>query len=213
MVKFVNKEKLKRIGIIGGTFDPVHIGHLIIAEKVREEFFLERTLFIPAGIPPHKKEVFASPIHRLEMVKIAIKDNKYFQVDDIEIKKQKPAYTYDTIISMRSIYPKTELFFITGADMFYEIETWHRYRELVKEVIFLIAPRKVNEKKLFPKIPSLRYEFIHSPLMDISSSYIRSCLAERKSVKYLLPDGVLKYIRRYKLYEIGRDKEKNKRGR
>lgn len=196
---------------MGGTFDPIHIGHLIIAEKAREEFYLEKIFFIPAGIPPHKRESFAHYVHRLEMIKIAIKNNRYFQIDDTEIKKQKPAYTYDTVISFKSIYSHTEIFFIIGMDMFYELQTWYRYQDLVKEVIFLVAPRKVDEKKRLPKIPFLRYKFIHSPLIDISSSYIRSCLLENKSVKYLIPDEVIKYIRRHKLYETGRDKEKSRR--
>ena len=194
---------------MGGTFDPVHTGHLIIAEKAREEFALEKILFIPAGIPPHKKETFASPHHRFEMVKIAIKDNRYFKASDIEIKRRIPSYTYDTIRFLKKRNPEIEIFFITGEDIFYELKTWYRYKELVKDVIFLVAPRKDKKEKELSKIPHLKYKFIKSPFIDISSSYIRGCLAEGKSVKYLVPDGVIKYIRRYKLYGIRRTKEKN----
>jgi len=212
MVRPVNK-KHKRIGIIGGTFDPVHTGHLIIAEKAREEFALEKVLFIPAGTPPHKKKIFASPLHRFEMVRIAIRDNRYFEADDIEIKRGKISYTYDTVMSFKNRNPDAKIFFITGEDIFYELKTWHKYKDLVREVIFLVAPRKDKGKKAVPEIPYLKYKFIHSPFIDISSSYIRGCLAEGKSVKYLVPDDVANYIRRYKLYGIRRDKEKNKRGR
>jgi len=211
MARSVNKEH-KRIGIIGGTFDPVHIGHLIIAEKAREEFLLKKVLFIPAGIPPHKKKIFVSPSHRLEMVKIAIRDNRYFKVDDIEIKRGETSYTYDTVMSFKNKNPDIEIFFITGEDTFYELKTWHRYKELIREVIFLVAPRKDKKEKAVPKIPYLKYKFIHSPYIDISSSYIRDCFAKGKSVKYLLPDEIINYIRRYKLYGIRRDKEKDKRG-
>ncbi|MCM8777711.1 MAG: nicotinate-nucleotide adenylyltransferase [Candidatus Omnitrophica bacterium] len=210
MAKSVSK-KNKRIGIIGGTFDPVHIGHLIIAEKAREEFFLEKVIFIPAGIPPHKRETFVSPYHRFEMVKIAIRDNIYFEVSDIEIKREKPSYTFDTVMSLQKQNPNIDIFFITGEDIFYELKTWYRYKELVKNVVFLVAPRKDKIEKMVPGIPYLKYKFIHSPLIDISSSYIRGCLAEGKSVKYLISEGVIKYIRRHKLYGIRRNKEKNKR--
>ncbi|MCM8760448.1 MAG: nicotinate-nucleotide adenylyltransferase [Candidatus Omnitrophica bacterium] len=211
MDKSVSK-KHKRIGIIGGSFDPIHTGHLIIAEKAREEFFLEKVIFIPAGIPPHKKTTFASPYHRTEMTKIAIRDNRYFEVSDMEIKRQVPSHTYDTIRSFKKRNSEIEIFFITGEDNFYELKTWHRYEELVKDVVFLVAPRNSKKEKIAPKIPDLKYKFIHSPLTDISSSYIRSCLAEGKSVKYLIPEGVIKYIRRHKLYGIRRNKEESKRG-
>ncbi|HOL22710.1 MAG TPA: nicotinate-nucleotide adenylyltransferase [bacterium] len=210
MVKFGSK-KNKRIGVMGGTFDPVHTGHLIIAEKAREEFALEKILFIPAGIPPHKKETFASPYHRLKMVKIAISNNRHFKASDMEIKRDKPSYTFDTVISLKMQNKGAEIFFITGEDIFYELKTWYRYKELVKNVTFLIAPRKEKKKKEIPNIPHLKYKFIHSPLLDISSSYIRGCLTKGKSVKYLLPDRVIEYIRRHKLYENRRDKAKNKR--
>lgn len=202
MVRSVPEKNMSRIGIMGGTFDPIHIGHLIIAEKAREEFSLKKVFFIPAGIPPHKKETFASPFHRLEMVRTAIKGNRYFQIDDVEIKKQTPAYTYETVMYFKSLSPGTEIFFITGTDIFSELKTWYRYQDLVKEVTFLVAPRQMDEKKQLPEISFLKYRFIHSPVVDISSSYIRLCLSEGKSIKYLVPDGVVEYIRRHKLYGI-----------
>ncbi|MCX8082065.1 MAG: nicotinate-nucleotide adenylyltransferase [bacterium] len=207
-----DSKKHKRIGILGGSFDPIHIGHLIIAEKAREEFSLEKIIFIPAGIPPHKRKTFTPAQHRLEMIKIALENNKFFDVDDIEIRKNGPSYTYNTILYLKSKNPDTEIFFITGEDIFYELTTWYRYRDLVKNVIFLVAPRKEKRKKIL-KIPYLKYKFIHSPLIDISSSYIRYCLVKNESVKYLVPENVIKYIRSHKLYENRRIKRENKRGK
>ncbi|MGI6595177.1 MAG: nicotinate-nucleotide adenylyltransferase [Candidatus Ratteibacteria bacterium] len=201
----------RRIGMIGGTFDPIHIGHLIIAEKAREEFSLEKVLFITAGIPYHKKKTFAPASHRFEMVKTAIKDNKYFEVDDLEIKRPRSSYTFDTILVLKKRMPNADIFCITGEDIFNELKTWHRYKELVKNTVFLVAPRREKRVKTIPKIPHLKYYFIDSPFMDVASYSIRGCLKKDKSVKYLLSDSVIKYIRRYNLYGSNKDKDKNTR--
>ena len=194
----MGKSGSKRIGIMGGTFDPVHTGHLVIAEKARKEFLLDKVIFVPAGIPPHKRKAFVPPAHRFAMVKIAVAGNRYFEASDMEIKRQKPSYSYDTVVFVQSQNPGAEIFFITGEDAFCELKTWHRYKGLVKKTVFLVAPR--GKKRSVPEIPLLKYEFIDSPCMEISSSYVRNCLLNGKTVKYLIPDGVLKYIRRHCLY-------------
>ncbi len=195
-----DKSVTKKIGVMGGTFDPVHNGHLAIAEKAREEFGLERVLFVPSGIPPHKQKVFAPPVHRLAMVKIAVKDNKHFTVSDMEIKRRRPSYTYDTISLVKSMYPHMEIFFIAGEDALCEIKSWHRYEELVRMTIFLVAPRERKGSAGIPSVPFLECRFIDMPLLGMSSSYIRNCIWDKKTVKYLLPDEVLEYIRRQNLY-------------
>jgi nicotinate-nucleotide adenylyltransferase len=197
----------KRVGIMGGTFDPVHAGHLVIAEKAREEFMLDKVIFVPAGIPPQKRKAFVPPAHRFAMVKIAVSGNRYFEASDMEIKREKPSYSYDTVVFVQSQNPGAGIFFITGEDAFYELKTWHRYKGLAGKTVFLVAPRG-EKKRRIPEIPLLKYEFINSPCMEISSSYIRNCLSSGKTVKYSVPDGVLKYIRRHSLYGAQAGKRK-----
>ncbi len=196
------KSASKKIGIMGGTFDPVHTGHLVIAEKAREEFCLNKILFIPSGIPPHGKRTFVPAEQRFEMVRIAVAGNRYFEVCDIEIKRDKPSYTYDTISLIEIENPDTEIYFITGEDAFCDLLTWHRYRSLVRKTVFLVAPRLKKGPRRIPEIPFLRYRFINSPLMEISSSRIRNCFLEGKTVKYLVPDRVIEYARRHGLYGL-----------
>jgi nicotinate-nucleotide adenylyltransferase len=188
----------KKIGIFGGTFDPVHYGHLIIAERAREQFNLNLVIFVPAGIPPHKKKVYASPEDRFNMVKIAIMDNPFFKVSDIEIFKKDACYTYNTLKELKKKFPNYEIFLIIGEDSLYDIPNWYKANELVKEVIFLVAKRSENINFNI-KIP-IKYRIIDAPFIDISSTYIRSCIFENKTVKYLTPEGVIEYIKKKGLY-------------
>lgn len=194
----MGKLENKRIGILGGTFDPIHYGHLIIAEKGREEYELDIVFFIPTGIPPHKKKVYASPEDRKNMVEIAIKDNQFFKVLDIELKKERKCYTYETIMELKKIYPKNEFFLILGEDSFYDLPNWYKFDLLIKEVVFLVAKR--NEGKDLNVNFEVKYKIIHAPYLEISSTYIRNCIFENKSVKYLLPDLVIEYIKKKGLY-------------
>jgi len=196
----MDKLENKKIGLFGGTFDPVHTGHLIIAEKAREEFNLEKVIFIPSGISPHKKKVYASSIHRYTMVEIAIGDNPFFEISNIEIKKEKPSYTYTTVREIKKIYPDYKIFFIIGQDSLFDLPKWYKAKDLIKEVVFLVAKRnsdfnyKRNEN--FP----VNFKIINSPLIGISSTYIRTCIKEEKSIKYLLPEKVRIYIEKEKIY-------------
>ncbi len=196
----MGRSENKKIALFGGTFDPVHTGHLIIAEKAREEFNLEKVIFIPSNIPPHKKKVYASSLHRYNMVKIAIEDNPFFEISDIEIKKKEPSYTYVTVIRMKKIYPDYKIFFIIGQDSLFELPQWYKAKELIKEITFLVAKRYSNfnyrKEKNFP----VNFEIIHSPIIGISSTYIRTCIKAGKSVKYLLPEKVYDYIQKEKIY-------------
>ncbi len=188
----------KKIGILGGTFDPIHYGHLIIAERAREQFSLDSVIFIPCGIPPHKKKVYASPEDRFNMVKIAIKNNPFFKVSEIELFKKDVCYTYETLKELKKKMPDYEIFIIIGEDSLYDIPNWYKASELVKETIFLVAKRSKNLdfKINFP----VNYKVIEAPFLDISSTYIRNCIFEKKTVKYLTPDEVIEYIRKKGLY-------------
>lgn len=189
-----------KIGVMGGTFDPVHNGHLVIAEKAREEFNLKKVLFIPSGIPAHKQKVFAPSSHRLAMVKIAIENNKYFEASTLEVKRKKPSYTYDTVSLLNIRYQVKKIYFIVGEDALSDIKSWYRYEDLIKKVIFLVAPREHKDSVNIPVIPFLEYRFLNIPRWDISSSYIRNCISSEKTVKYLLPDRVIRYIKNRGLY-------------
>jgi len=196
----MDKLENKKIAFFGGTFDPIHIGHLIIAEKAREEFNLEKVIFIPSNIPPHKKKSYASPIQRFNMVKIAINDNSFFNISDIEIKNEGISYTYKTIKKMKELYYEYNIFFIIGQDSLMDLQNWYRADELIKEVVFLVAKResefKYEKRNEFP----VNFKFINSPIIQISSTYIRTCIREKKSIKYLLPEKVRLYIKKEGIY-------------
>ncbi|RKY31021.1 MAG: nicotinate (nicotinamide) nucleotide adenylyltransferase [Candidatus Omnitrophota bacterium] len=189
-----------KIGIFGGCFDPVHIGHLVIAEFAYLQFNLEKIIFIPAKIPPHKEKVFATPTQRLEMLRLAISDNENFEVSDMEIKREGPSYTYDTIISFKMNNPGKKIYLIIGEDEFVNLHSWYKINELVKEVIFLVAPRFGKEIKMPHPDLNLKYEKIDSPRIEVSSSFLRNQISSGIYPKYLIPERVLEYIKKERLY-------------
>ncbi len=189
-----------KIGILGGTFNPIHNGHLIIAEQVRIRFGLSKVLFIPCNIPYHKKSIgLASAKHRLAMVKLAIKDNPYFEASDIEIKRGGLTYSIDTIRYLKNTYPaNTQFYFIIGVDSLPELPLWREIKTLAKLCRFIAIDRPgfVRPKlKLSFRISNLVY-----PLIDISSSKIRQEVKQKHSIKYLVPGSVQQYINKHKLY-------------
>lgn len=199
-----------RIGIFGGTFDPVHTGHLIIAEYAREMLKLDKIVFVPNGNPPHKNSYFTEKIHRFEMLQIAVEDNKYFDVSDIEIKKDVHCYTLDTLFELKKIFFE-KIFFIMGADSLISIKTWYKYTELLKICNFVVFPRIINDEiwnngKLTKWLSDnleeekSKFYFVDFPILEISSSEIRSNLLQKKSVKYLVPSKVIEYIFEKGLY-------------
>ena len=189
-----------KVGIFGGCFDPVHIGHLIIAEFACLQFNLEKVIFVPAKIPPHKKKVSATPQQRLEMLKLAIGGNKNFEISDIEVKREGPSYTYDTVISFKSTNPGAQFYFLIGEDAFEELHTWYKIEKLVEEIIFLVAPRFEREIKIPDWNFKVKYEKIDSPRIEISSSFLRNLISSGIYPKYLIPEKVLDYIKKEKIY-------------
>lgn len=193
-----------RIGIMGGTFNPVHNAHLIIAELAREEYALSRVIFITSGNPPHKETMLGAR-HRFNMTHLAIEGNDGFSEDDFEISRDEKSYTVHTLEYLKNKYPSDELFFIIGEDSLCDLSTWYKPQEILNMANILVFPRK-SRKSLEYEINSARKKFdggifaIDAPLMEISSTDIRNRIASGKTVRYMLPDKVLRYIEENNLY-------------
>jgi len=196
-----------RVGVFGGTFDPIHIGHLVAAEETRVQLSLERVVFVPAGLPPHKLANHISPVeHRLAMVQLAIASNPYFTVSRVDIDRFGPCYTVDTMELLRDEWgPGTELYFIMGSDSLADILTWHKPERLIRLCRLAVVKRPgydvdIEElDRLLPGIAS-RVRFINSPLIDVASCDIRRRVREGLSIKYQVPEAVEKYIYEHGLY-------------
>jgi len=208
------KGQYKRIGISGGTFDPIHYGHLVIAEEIRETMGLEKVIFIPSGNPPHKKNIkVTQAIHRYNMVKLAIDSNPYFEVSTIEIEREGYSYTIDTLKQLKQIYGQdTTLFFMTGADVIPELVTWRSFENLFTLCEFVAVLRPGFEREsLLEKIEYYKNNYkaiihiVDAPLIGISSTIIRERVKKGKTIKYLVPESVEKYIKENGLYSFDRN--------
>lgn len=207
--------------MFGGTFNPIHLGHLRGAEEIREAFRLEEVIFIPSSIPPHKgTEKVIEAKHRLEMVRLAIGSNAYFSSSDIELSRPGKSYSIDTIRYFREKH-RDSLFFILGRDAFVEIETWREFQNLFSFCHFIVMTRPGSQKDTLSSqlpgalTPTFRYEpqekaWLHLSgnrlylkeisFLDISSTRIRKLIEKGESVRYLIPSGVEAYIRKNGLY-------------
>ncbi|KXG77041.1 nicotinate-nucleotide adenylyltransferase [Thermotalea metallivorans] len=203
------KEKMERIALMGGTFDPIHHGHLVIAEQIRCEYHLDKVVFIPAGIPPHKSNLqVADAKHRYFMTLLATVTNPYFEVSKIEIEDDQVSYTIHTIKKLKKIYPEnTELYFITGADAICDLDTWKDVKELLHLCNFIAATRPGLESPLIDeKIEELQSKYeakirkMDVPALAISSTDIRRRRKAGQSIKYLVPEPVEYYIYKNGLY-------------
>ena len=209
----------EQIIIFGGTFDPIHYGHLIAARAVAEHFGFRRVTFMPAMVPPHKggaSHESAPAADRLEMVRLAVADSGMFDVSDIELQRDGPSYTFDTLMSLRRQYGhEADLHWIIGADMLEDLPTWHKAGEVIEMARVITAARPPYSERIPAVLEGLRANFtaeqvarlgdgvVPTPLIDISSTNIRRRLAEAKPVRYLTPDAVIGYICRRGLYEAG----------
>ena len=195
-----------KIGIMGGTFDPIHNGHLFIAEQVRVKYKLDKVLFIPSGNPPHKKDLdIADSTHRYNMVNLAIANNYYFFSSLIEINRGGETYTIDTLKELKLLYPNAQLYFIIGYDAISVINTWKDYESLFDYTKFIVVSRNV------PRIETLDFlhenfydsiDYFETPVIDISSTQIRKNIDINKSIKYMVGSTVEKYIYKYNLYKV-----------
>lgn len=200
---------MKNIGIMGGTFNPIHIGHLIAAQEVLKRMNMDRIIFIPTGNPPHKKKGEVIPSSdRYEMVKLAVKRNEGFEVSDIEIKRAGQTYTYDTLKELHNIYYETQFYFIIGFDTLKEIDTWKKVNDVCNMTNFIVVNRgnttkEIKEEILFKeKKYGCEFILVEIPDIDVSSTDIRDRIKNNKSIKYLVTDDVEEYIKQKGLYKF-----------
>jgi nicotinate-nucleotide adenylyltransferase len=212
---------MRLVGILGGTFNPIHYGHLRMAQELATSLNLSEVRFIPSANPPHKDDVMVSAEHRTNMVELAIADNPLFTLDRCEMERQGASYTIDTLIALReSLGGDVALCLIMGSDQFVKLNTWHRWQSLLDyaHIILVQRPSSQPQDKLPAELETLlrdHYTELHDDLMhesagfitmqpisaqDISSTQIRALLKDIKSIRYLLPEKVAEYIAQNKLY-------------
>lgn len=202
-------QKKSKIGIMGGTFDPIHIGHLVTAEAVRIEYNLEKVLFIPAGYPPHKQDLLVTPaLQRYIMTVMATISNTAFVVSSIEMERPGPSYTIDTIRDLISHYGElTEFYFITGADAVSDLPTWSHIEDLLDLCHFVGATRPGcistidSVIQYFGNKGRQRIHRLTIPELEISSTDIRDRVKKGRSIKYIVPESVEQYILNEGLYK------------
>lgn len=191
-----------KIGIMGGTFNPVHLAHLMLAERAREEFSLERVLFMPSGQPAYKKEIAILPAEiRMELLRLAIQGNPYFEVSDLELRRTGDTYTADTVLELKQLRGQDDLYFIIGGDSLMYLDKWNRPEVIFANMHILAAARPgAKQDALEKKADDLKKTFgadialFAMPQMDISSTEIRKRLKENKSIRYLVPKAVEEYL-------------------
>ncbi|HHT43400.1 MAG TPA: nicotinate-nucleotide adenylyltransferase [Firmicutes bacterium] len=201
--------KRVKVGIMGGTFDPIHYGHLVTAEGARYTFGLDQVLFLPAGRPPHKRNTQVTDSeHRYMMTVLATLTNPYFEVSRLEIDRKGTSYTIDTLRILREQYgPEAELFFITGADAIFDISSWKNSDECLELAHFVAATRPGFSLEDLPESTQQwvakhqeRFHILRVPAMAISSTEVRERVRQGSSIRYLVPEPVEHYIRRQHLY-------------
>jgi nicotinate-nucleotide adenylyltransferase len=193
--------------VIGGSFDPIHLGHLIIAEEARVELGLDRVVFVPAGQPPHKLDQrLTPPEHRLNMVRLAIADHDRFFVSRVDLDRDGPCYSVDTVRLLQEAWgAEAEISFLVGADSLADLPTWYRPRDLLYLCHIVATPRpgyQVDLEGLERRLPgaSARIRVIDAPLLDISSTEIRERVRSGRPIRYLVHPAVKGYIDQHGLY-------------
>ena len=195
-----------RLGVLGGTFDPIHIGHLLIGEVLGDELSLDLVLIAPAGSPPHKpSNPISAPYHRLRMAELAVTENPRFRASAIDIAFPGHSYTADLLARIRAEHSDADIFFLMGADSLRELPTWNRPLEIVQLARIAVAQRPCTGtavEPVFQRLPNLRGR-VHlsvAPGIEISSSEIRTRASQRKSIRYVTPESVRQYIHDQGLY-------------
>lgn len=186
---------MKRIGIFGGTFDPPHVGHLLIADEVKYVVGLDEIWFIPTNVPPHKQQPMTNSTHRYEMLLQATKEVDYFKVDPIELDRTGRSYTIDTMKALIKMYPTYSFHFIIGADMVEYLPKWEQIDELLQKVNFIGVQRRGYELKT-----SYPVKEVTIPLIEISSTEIKERIENGAPIQYFLPKEVYTYVKEHRLY-------------
>jgi nicotinate-nucleotide adenylyltransferase len=201
-----------RIGVFGGAFDPVHYGHLILAEQCREQGRLDEVWFVPAPRPPHKPEHEITRFEqRVEMLALAIAGNPAFRIDELEKERAGPSYTADTLAELHRRHPAHEFFLVVGSDTLLDLPHWYQPRRVIESAALLVMRRPNNEvmpieelrsRLSLPESAALRMEVVETPLIDIASRDLRRRAAAGRSLRYFLPRAVELYIYEKKLYRV-----------
>ncbi|HJC47698.1 MAG TPA: nicotinate-nucleotide adenylyltransferase [Candidatus Lachnoclostridium pullistercoris] len=205
---------MRRIGIMGGTFDPIHNGHIAVGRQAYQEYSLEEVWFMPSGHPPHKRDHAVTDAEdRCEMTKLAIRDYPYFRFSDFEVKRQGNTYTAQTLTLLNEQYPDSRFFFIIGADSLFEIENWYMPERIMAQAVLLVAGRAYSRasRSLDDQILYLRERYhseiyrLHLEEMDVASVRLRRMAAEGQNLRPYVPTAVWEYIKTHHLYEERQD--------
>lgn len=208
MEENMTEKKKRRIGVMGGTFDPIHYGHLLIAQSAADEFALERVLFVPTGKSPHKRaESVTNSELRCEMVKLAISSNNKFDFCDVEVKNRETNYTYLTLQKLNERFPDSKFYFIMGGDSLKDFKSWKNPGLICKRAVILAAVRDeiigTEMKDTMEEIQRLyggEIFMLHSPNFSVSSRNIREKVKKGYSIRYLLPEEIEQFIRKKNIY-------------
>jgi len=195
-----------RLGLFGGTFDPLHLGHLVVAQDVAERLSLDGLLFLVAGLPPHKRgEVLSPPSLRVEMARAAVAGNPLFNVSEVELDREGPTYTVDTLRHFRVVHPDAEIFFLLGADQLAEFHEWQEPEGIAALVTLVVVGRDGVGPDQLPPVAlgsggELNFISLDVTRVDISSSEVRARVREGLSIRYLVPEEVRRIIETHRLY-------------
>lgn len=217
---------MEKIGILGGTFDPIHLGHLLMAETAFDQVSLDRVIWVPSYHPPHKSSDHLQPfVHRWAMVQQAIADHPSFEVSDVEASRPNVSYAINTLADLKITYPSATWFWIIGLDAFESLPRWYRGAEIASECNWLVAPRPIVPVYAEPSSPAfdglsqsqqqcqnvvnqmeqkstpICWQLLNIPAVGISSSLVRQYCRDRRSIRYLVPDSVRAYIAKQNLYQ------------
>ncbi|MFZ1947909.1 MAG: nicotinate-nucleotide adenylyltransferase [bacterium] len=193
---------MKRVGVFGGTFDPIHLGHLVCADQLREAFGLDQVIFLPCNRSPHKPRYRPAPVrHRIRMAELAVGDCRAFTVSDLEARRGGLSYTVDTVVELRRrLGPRVELWLLLGMDAYHEVRAWKKWEQVVQECFLGVARRPGYARAGLGGAVAAKTRFAQTAEINISSSDVRRRVRSGKSVAFLVPARVEAYVRRHRLY-------------
>lgn len=207
-----SRQNMQRIGILGGTFDPIHYGHLVIAEEVRTTLDLAEIVFVPAGHPPHKQgRTITAAYHRLAMLDLALASNPHFTISQVDLERPEPSYTVETLRLLRKVWGlQTALYFVIGGDSLEDLLTWRDPAGILEQLTALVAVQRPGYQEapaylaqLEARLPGIQQRLISlpAPQLHISATDLRLRVAEGRPIKYQTPETVEHYIAQHALYQ------------